>query len=86
MKNKSNSKSVEKTADKNVFASTKDELANLKLKFEKVKQDTEELIASAKHLSDTGMDEAKELVEMAKQSLQEMLSKYSKASTFSDKN
>ncbi len=46
--------------------STADEIAALKEQFLRIKKDSEEFVIKAKHLSDTGMNEAKELLESAK--------------------
>ena len=47
-----------------------DEVAALKTKFENIKKETEEFIVSAKHLSNTGAKEAKELIDSAKKTWQ----------------
>jgi hypothetical protein len=54
--------------------STLAEVMALKAQFEKIKGETEEFIVSAKHLSDKGIQEAKELIESAKSNWQAILS------------
>jgi hypothetical protein len=54
-----------------------EEVAALKSKFDQIKKDTEEFVESAKHLSDSGVREAKGLIDLAKQNWQGLLSNFS---------
>ena len=62
-----------------IGSSTMDEVIELKNKFENIKNETEEFIVSAKRLSDTGLKEAKELIESAKANWKSILVSFGEA-------
>ena len=57
-----------------------EEIAALKEKFNNIKKESEEFLVRAKKLSDTGIHEAKELIEMAKANLKSFPSSFAEIS------
>ncbi len=74
MNNKSENKSESHNDDHS--HATLDEILALKQQFEKIKSETEHFIAAAKELSDRGLNDAKDLIESAKDNWQSIIASF----------
>jgi hypothetical protein len=67
---------IQKMSEDNIENKISEEVTALRQKFENLKSQTEDFVTSAKHLSETGVHGAKEILESAKENWQTILSTF----------